>query len=68
MSESLEWLVSFLNICCSGDLEEEPEQLQQATQILKQRYRDNYRHRYSRIAALLKRKPFSEYSPDQFDM
>ena len=68
MNDSLEWLNNFLSICCSVDLHESSEQLQNVVQILKDRYVNNYRHRYSAIAALLKRSPYSEYLPDQFDM
>ena len=68
MNDSLDWLNEFLQICCSDDLEEMSEQLQNAVQILKKKYENKYRHRYSAIAALLKRSPYSDYSSDQFDM
>lgn len=68
MEENLEWLNNFLKICCSEDLHDSSEQLNIIVQILKERYIGGYRHRYSQIAALLKKSPYSEYSSDQFDM
>ena len=68
MNEDSEWLNKFLKICCSDDLRESSEQLNNAVQILKERYLNGFRHRYSQIAALLKTSPYNEYSSDQFDM
>ena len=68
MNNDVEWLRKFLDICCSSDLHESDEQFQLAIQILEDRYTNGDRHRYSKIAALLKRPPFCDYSSDQFDM
>lgn len=68
MNNDVEWLRKFLDICCSSDLHESDEQFQIAIQILVDRYTDGDRHRYSKIAALLKRPPYCDFSSDQFDM
>lgn len=67
MPNSLTWLAEFLEVVCSEVLEDAPEQFD----IVKQKLIDNYspenRHKYSRIASLLRSSRFNEYTSDQFD-
>lgn len=67
MPNSLTWLTEFLEIVCSEVLEDTPEQFDIAKQKLVDNYSPENRHKYSRIASLLRSPQFNEYTSDQLD-
>lgn len=67
MPNSLTWLTEFLEIVCSEVLEDTPEQFDIAKQKLVDNYSPGKRHKYSRIALLLRSPHFNECTSDQFD-